>query len=189
MPNHEQFRDSQLKEDEFFSSLDRELLRKWRRHLEAEKALNELSASTGIADREILLELQSLDYDPATAALLRIVPLVQVAWSDGAVNPHERQRISQIAGMRGLDQEDPGWPKLTRYLEDRPSDRFFRMTLRALRASLETATMEQQKRSRRELLADCTAVAMVSRGFIGYGTMSEAERLAIDEIAAAVEIG
>jgi hypothetical protein len=188
MSNHLEFRNSQPKEDEFSDNLDRELLRKWRRHLETEKALNELSAATGIVDREILLELQSLDSDPASVTLLRFVPLVQVAWSDGTINSLERRRISEIAGLRGLDHDDPAWPKLMRYLEDRPSDQFFRLTLRALRASLETAPIEQQKRRRRQLLADCTSVALVSRGLMGFETMSQAERVAIDEIAAAVKI-
>jgi tellurite resistance protein len=188
MWNHGEFRDSKSKEDEFFRNLDRELFRKWPRRLEAERQLNELSAATGIVDREILLELQNLGYDPASATLLHIVPLVQVAWSDGMVNSQERQRISQIAGRWGLDDEDPGWLKLTAYLEDRPSDQFFRLTLRALRAWLETAPREEQERSRRELLADCTSVALVSGGLIGFGKMSQAERVAIDEIGAAVRI-
>src|ERR1700755_3602331 len=100
MPNHKQFHDSHSKEDEFFHNLDRELLRKWRRHLETEKALNELSAATGIVDRDLLLELQRHDCDPASATLLRFVPLVQVAWSYGSVNSQELQRISEIAGLR-----------------------------------------------------------------------------------------
>ena len=188
MWNHVEFRDSKSKEDEFFRNLDRELFRKWRRRLEAERQLNELSAATGIVDREILLELQNLGYEPASATLLHIVPLVRVAWSDGIVNSPERQRISQIAGRRGVDHEDPEWLKLMVYLDDRPSDQFFRLTLRALRESLETVPREEQERSRRELLADCTSVALVSGGPIGFGKMSQAERVAIDEIAAAVRL-
>jgi hypothetical protein len=186
MTNHEPFRNSYRTEEEFFQDLDREMLLKWRRRMEAESRLNELSAATGIVDRETLLDLQSFDYDPASAALLRIVPLVQVAWSDGTVNSQERQRISQIAGSRGLDREDAGWHKLSRYLDDRPTDQFFQLTLRAFRESLESAARDEQERRRRELLADCTSVALVAGGLIGFGRVSRAERLVIDQIATAV---
>jgi hypothetical protein len=186
MSNHEQFRNSYRTEEEFFQNLDRELLLKWRRRMEAESRLNDLSAATGIVDRETLLDLQSFGYDPASAALLGLVPLVQVAWSDGAVNFQERQRISQIAGSRGLDREDAAWHKLSRYLEDRPTDPFFQLTLRALRESLESAARDEQERRRRELLADCTSVALAAGGHIGFGRVSHAERLVIDQIAAAV---
>jgi len=182
------YAESQRKEDDFLYRRDRELLKEWRRRAEQEEQLNELSAATGIADREILLDLQEYDYDPASAPLLRIVPLVLVAWSDGTINSQERQRISHIAILRGLDNEDSGWRKLVRYLEDRPSDQFFQLMLRALRSSLETSLPEERERSKRELIGDCTSVAMTAGGLIGVGRVSQAEQATIEAIAAAVGI-
>jgi uncharacterized tellurite resistance protein B-like protein/uncharacterized protein YjiS (DUF1127 family) len=187
MPNYEQIRDSR-NEEEFFHNLERELLRKWRRRAETERELNELSAATGIVDRDILLDLQNLDLEPDTALLLRIVPLLQVAWSDGSINSQERQRIAQIAEGRGLDRDHSAWRKLSHYLEEQPADEFFRVALRALRASLETAPTDEQDRCRRELLADCTSVALAAGGLLGIRRMSEAERLVINEIAEALGI-
>jgi hypothetical protein len=185
----EYYADSQREKDERFSHRERELLKEWRRRAEHDEQLNELSAATGIVDREILLDLQAYGYDPASAALLRIVPLVLVAWSDGTINSQERRRISQIAILRGLDNEDSGWRKLVRYLEDRPSDQFFQLMLRALRASLDTSPMEQKELGKRELIADCTSVAMAAGGLIGFGRVSQTERATIEQIAAAVGIG
>lgn len=188
MPNNEQFPDLRFKEDEFFYRRDRERLEESRRRAEAERQLLDLCVATSILDPEILRDLQRQEYNPQTVILLEVVPLVQVAWSDGSVNEQERERIYRIARLDGIEEHDPGWRRLAQCLETRPSDEFFRVTLRALRAWLAVLSAEVRGRIERKLLAHCTSVASVSGGFLGLNSkISGAERSAIGEIVAALE--
>src|SRR5262249_62401333 len=102
MANKEQFTDSRRREDDFFYRRDRKLILAARRQVDLEAQLRDLSAVTGISDRQILRDLQRFDYNPQTSILLELMPLVQVAWSDGSVNEQERERIFRIARLDGI---------------------------------------------------------------------------------------
>ena len=178
----------QRKEDDFFYKLDRELILAARRQAESEAQLRDLSAITGISDRQILQDLQRFDFTAETASLLDLMPLVQVAWTDGSVNRQERERVFRIARLGGIDESDLRWQRLVRYLDGRPSDEFFRVTLRALRASFEGLPLEERRRRERALVMHCTSVAAVSGGFLGLGSrISDAEQSAISEIVAVLD--
>jgi hypothetical protein len=187
MANQEQFTDSRRREDEFFYKRDQELILAARRHAESEAQFRELSAVTGISDQQILQDLQRFDYNPQTALLLELMPLVQVAWSDGSINELERERIFTIARLEGIETGDSRWDRLAQSLETRPSDEFFQATLRGLRASLEGMPVEDRRRRDRKLIMRCTSVGSVSGGFLGFGPrISNAEQAAINEIVAAL---
>jgi hypothetical protein len=91
--------DSRKSENEYFYNHDRELLETMRRKAAADKVLQELGAVTGIEDEYVLRTLQRLNYDGQTVVLVDIVPLVQVAWSDGSVNDRERVEIFRLARL------------------------------------------------------------------------------------------
>ena len=188
MANKEHFTDSRRKEDDFFYKRDQELILTARRQAESEAQLRDLSAVTGISDRQILRDLQRFDYNTQTAIPLELMPLIQVAWSDGSVNQQERERIFRIARLGGIEDGDPRWHRLAQYLETRPPDEFFRLVLRALRAFLEGLPNEDRGRRERSLIMQCTSVASVSGGFLGLGSkISDAEQSAISEIVTVLE--
>ena len=97
MTNERKPTESRQKEDEFFYKRDQELILTARRQAESEAQLRVLSAVTGISGRQILRDLQRFDYNTQTAIPLELMPLIQVAWSDGSVNQQERERIFRIA--------------------------------------------------------------------------------------------
>ena len=188
MTSKEQYTDSRRREDEFFHKRDQELILAARRQAESEAQFRDLSAVTGISDQQTLQDLQRFDYNAQTALLLELMPLVQVAWSDGSVNELERKRIFTIARLEGIETGDPRWDRLAQSLQIRPSDEFFQATLRGLRASLEGLPVEDRRRIDRKLIIHCTSVASVSGGFLGLGSrISNAEQAAINEIVAALE--
>jgi hypothetical protein len=188
MTNKEQSTDSRRREDEFFYKRDQELILTARRQAESETQFHELMAVTGIRDHQTLQDLQRFDYNPQTVHLLELMPLVQIAWSDGSVNKLERERIFKIARLEGIETGDPTWHRLAQSLETRPSDEFFQATLRGLRASLEGLPAEDRRRRDRKRIMHCKSVASVSRGFLGFGLrICDAERAAINEIVATLE--
>ena len=114
--------------------------------------------------------------------------MVLVAWSDGSVAPKEKEEISLVARLHGLGEGVPGYGHLAGWLEARPSDDFFRLTLRAIRAALEALPGEERERKARELVLRCIQVAKVSGGFLGLGSkISAPERVAIRQVAEQLE--
>src|SRR5262249_61877195 len=77
---------------------------------------------------------------------------------------------------------------LSHWLENRPSERFFENSLRAIRVVLDLLPEEQRRASRRDLIAYCNQIASaVSSGIFGPGRILDEERALISHIAA--EIG
>jgi hypothetical protein len=173
------------KEDDFFYKQERELIERMRSQAEAGATLRQLAEITGIGDEALLRDLQGHGFSPQTVRLLELAPLVLVAWSDGSVTLQEKREISLVARLHGFGEGIPGYGHLVGWLETRPSDEFFRVTLRGIRAVLEALPGEERQRRERELLSRCTQVAKVSGGFLGMGSrISAPERVAILRVAA-----
>ena len=63
-------------EDDYFRKKDRELVEKMRAAAAADRAKNELSASTGLSDPALLAALAALGFTPDTVSVLPLVPIV-----------------------------------------------------------------------------------------------------------------
>jgi hypothetical protein len=88
-------------EETYFRKKEQELIEKIRRR-------RELKEATGAAEEEILNDLQALGYTRETVErLLHLMPLVQVAWAEGFVTKRERERIFEVAGLRGVAEGTP----------------------------------------------------------------------------------
>jgi hypothetical protein len=184
MPDKESFGGTQrAKEEDFFHRRDRELVERMRSEAEAGAAVRQLAEVAGIADEAVLRELQRDGFSPQTVVLLELAPVVMVAWSGGSVTPQERKEISLLARRHGVAEGVPGYGQLLGWLEARPSEEFFQLTLRAIRAQLEPLPMDERERRTRELVSRCLQIAKVSGGFLRVGSrISAAERQAIRHV-------
>lgn len=72
-------------------------------------------------EREIVDTLKLLDLGRLEFRLIQLLPLVQVAWSEGAIEPQERVAILGFAKERGL-LDDRGRAVLRGWLRDAPPD-------------------------------------------------------------------
>ncbi len=169
------------KEDDFFYRREQELMERMRSEAEAGAVLRQLAEVTGFSDDALLRDLQAQGFSPQTVKLLDLAPLVLVAWSDGSVGLKEKEEISLVARLHGFGEGMPGYGQLAGWLEARPSDEFFRVALRAIRAMLEALPAEERERKARELVSRCTGVAKASGGFL-RSKVSSAERLAIHQV-------
>jgi hypothetical protein len=163
-------------EEEYFRKREQELIEKQRRRAAAEAELHRLGEQAGVADEEILQDLQDLGYTPETVMLLHLVPLVQMAWADGGVSDRERALIVEAARARGVEAGSPADEQLAEWLTSRPSEQLFERTLRAIRAFLQARPAVEREASRRELLSYSTAIASASGGVLGFGAVSAEER-------------
>jgi hypothetical protein len=163
-------------EEEFFRRKEKELIDKMRVRAAADEQRHRLGEQAGVADEEVLKDLQELGYTPETVMLLHLVPLIQTAWAEGGVSPRERDLIVKAARSRGIAAGSPADQQLDLWLTQRPSDALFDKTLRAIRAILEAQSPETRAASEKDLLSLATAIAAASGGIVGFRSVSEEER-------------
>lgn len=174
-------------EDEYFRRQEQQLIEKLRARAADDAVRRQLSERSGVADAEILADLQALGYTPDTVALLHLVPLVQIAWAEGGVSDRERRLIVEAARAHGVEAGSAADAQLAGWLENRPSDAFFDRTLRAVGAMLESRPAEERQIAGRDLLAYSSAIASASGGVLGFGKVSDTERQVLARISEEME--
>ena len=86
-------------EDEFFRREDQRLMERPRELRATEATREALGKASGITKPAILEQLIELGIRAETVAALSIVPLVEVAWADGALDAKERRAVVERAGV------------------------------------------------------------------------------------------
>lgn len=129
-------------------------------------------------------ELAEAGLTAETARLAVLVPLVQVAWADGAVQPEERAFVLRVAAGLGL-ATGPGRAVLEGWLARAPSPAVVAAAHRLVRALGErTEAPSLEPGASDQVLAWCGGVADAAGGLFGYGRVSAAEQAVLDGVAA-----
>jgi len=175
-------------EEEYFGKKNQELIEKLRERRAREADRQKMAEMMGVDDQDVLEALQDLGYTSETIPLLHLVPLVEVAWAEGGVADREREMIFKIAEARGVPPDGVAHEMLSHWLENRPSEKFFDNSLKAIRVIFDLLPEEQRLAGRRDLIAYCSQIASaVSSGIFGPGGVTDDERALIARIA--TEIG
>jgi hypothetical protein len=175
-------------EAEYFQRRERELIDKMRERAAREAQRKELAESVGVSDDDVLRGLEELGYTRDTVTLLHLVPLLHVAWIDGSVSQAERDRILEVARLRGVERGSTAHRELEGWLARRPAEGFFEDTLRLIGNLLQVLPDAERDRSRQDLVEYSAAIARASGGLLGLGTkVSREERELLDKIARQIE--
>jgi hypothetical protein len=170
-------------EEEYFHRKEKEVIEKMRVRAAAEEQRRRLGEESGVADEEVLHDLQDLGYTPETVMLLHLVPLIQTAWAEGGVSQKERDLIVKAARSRGIVAGSPADQQLELWLARRPSDDLFEKTLRAIRTILEAQPADARAAGEKDLLSLATAIAAASGGIVGFRAVSDEERQILAHIS------
>lgn len=174
-------------ENEYFHKKEQALIAKMREKVAREEERHQMAETIGVADQEVLEALQELGYTTATVRLLYLVPLVQIAWAEGGVSEEEHTQILEFAAARGITPDTAAYDQLLEWLKQEPPQEFYDNTLRAVHYVIEALPEQQRTESRQSLVEYCTQIAEISGGILGFGKISDEERLLIARIA--TEIG
>jgi hypothetical protein len=169
-------------EEEYFHRKERELIAKMRERAAAETERQRIGATTGVADAQLLQDLQELGYTAETISLLHLVPLLQMAWAEGNVSMRERDLIIEAARARGIESGSAADQQLAGWLAKRPSEELFTTTLRAIRAMLESRPDAEREASQKDLLSYLTSIATASGGVLGFGAVNDEERAVLARV-------
>jgi hypothetical protein len=182
MPNLNE-RYSKTLVDAFFFEQDRQLLKAFHERLEKMDRRTQFAQICGISDEAVLDRLIDLDITPEALAAMEVVPLVLVAWADGAVQAEERAAILTAAAAAGIQPQDARYPLLERWLQRRPAAGMleaWRHYVHGLCLRLDRPEIEKL---RHEVLDRARKVAQAAGGFLGFGDKtSAAERTVLDKL-------
>jgi tellurite resistance protein len=162
-------------EEEFFQREHERLREKLCEKQEREEIRAELQAVSGIDDEALLDALADLGLQADTLAALSLVPLVEVAWADGKLEPNERKALLDAAKDAGIDQRHPCYELFDGWMAQRPSGRMLEVWagyVGALAHSLDAARYAQL---RERILGRARAVAVSAGGFLGLKKISPEE--------------
>jgi hypothetical protein len=163
-------------EDEFFRREDQRLLALLKELRSAETSREALSKASGITKPEVLDRLLQLGIHAQTLAALSIVPLIEVAWADGALDAKERLAVLEYAGAAGITSGSPAYGLLEAWLDHRPSQQLLDAWRDLVRAIREQVGAEEADRLKAEIVKRARVVARASGGVLGLGSkVSSAE--------------
>lgn len=153
-------------EDEFFRREDKRLTERLNELRVAEATREALGKASGITKPAVLEKLMELGIRAETVAALSIVPLVEVAWADGALDAKERRAVIERAGV---PSGSPEATMLEAWLDRRPDPTLLTAwthLVQGMTAQLDAAGRERLKTG---LLERVRAVAGASGGILGVG--------------------
>ena len=171
------------REDAYFRQKEAELAAKLRQRFHQQQDRERLVEEVGLHDQQILRTFEELGFSRDTAMILHLVPLVQVAWSDGSVTGAERAKIREVAALRGLAPGTPGYVMLESLLDTCPSPGAVDVCWRVIKAMFTAWPEEKRQAFEVSLPAYAAEVASVSGGLLGFGSISAEERTALQRIA------
>jgi tellurite resistance protein len=142
-------------------------------------------------DDELIAELRALGIDQDSYRAVLLLPLVQVAWADGEIQPSERELILRVALGYGLVEGKAG-VVLGRWLEQPPTGETIargRRLLVALALRHSGLGSELGPETLSEIQKLCVDTARAAGGlFDTFFTVDDNERQALDEISRELSI-
>jgi hypothetical protein len=166
-------------EESFFERENQKLLAKLRERGERDRKRATLREALRIDDDAVLDHLVALDLSPETIVAFSLVPLVEVAWADGAIQPNEREAILRAADERGVSSSAISRQLLENWLNRRPPEALLEVWRHYSKALLKVLGPDERALMRERLIGSARAVAEAAGGFLGLGSISTAEKAAL----------
>jgi len=179
--------DARSLEDAFFTRENARLLEEMRKKAALQERRDALRQVIKGADDTLLDHLLALGVNAETALAMMLLPLVRVAWADGAIDEKERAAILKAAEQRGVHSGTPGHDVLRTWLAQKPGESIIAAWGKYVEGIWPSLASHERDELRERLLGLARGVAEAAGGFLGLGSkISPAERALIDEIDTAL---
>ncbi len=174
-------------EYEFFHKVDEQLWQQLKDKLQFEEQEKALADATGITDEGVLLELVQLGISNETIFALSLFPLVWVAWSDGEIQPKERDAILEAAHDIGHERDSASHHLIDTWLDHKPSEAIHKAWQDYVHAICETATPELRETLKHNAVKRTRDVAQATGGILGFHKISREQEAVLKEVERAFE--
>ena len=171
-------------EEAFFAKQNEQLRVELRGGQQLETSRDGLSAASGLRDERVLDGLTALNVGVEGAAVLALTPLVAVAWADGEVTEKEREALLAAARDAGMSEGDPGYKLFAGWLDNHPPASLMTRWKEFAASLLADMPADTAAAFRDEVLERSQRIATAAGGFLGFGSVSDAEEALLNEIRA-----
>jgi hypothetical protein len=174
-------------EDSFFAKENERILKELRAASARENKKKEFREYLNVDNDEILDALVDLEVEPETLVAFTLVPLVEVAWADGQIQPKERDAIIKAAVERGVSEDSPTAQLLRNWLQTPPDPlllEIWESYIAELKKSVGDSALAHMKSS---VIGRAKAIAEAAGGFLGVASISAAEKKVLEELEWAFE--
>jgi hypothetical protein len=178
----------QTLEDMFFHEQDRRIIEQ-RAKLQALKQTKaNLAEVSGIQDDALLEKLIELEIGPETLATLIGIPLIEVAWADGAMDDKERKKLFEYAEKAGLRQKGLDPRIMSAWFQKKPDPALLEGWKHYIQTLCKELNAHERKALEDEVLADARSIAEAAGGVLGLGKISAEEKAMLKTIEEAFRI-
>lgn len=173
-------------EEEFFRKQEQAVLHQLRTAQAQESAQEALALATGVRDRAVLDKLSTLGITSDTLLTLGLVPLVAIAWADGALDDKERSAIVANLGVAGIVADSPAGQLVQNWLSSPPPASMLEAWSSYTSALAAALSPSERHNLRDSVLGRARAIAEAAGGFLGFGKrVSKAEEELLQKLAQA----
>jgi hypothetical protein len=166
-------------EEAFFKKEHARQLEKLRLKRQEEEAREALAEASGLQDPDLLARLAALGIRAETLAALTLIPLVEVAWADGKMEPRERDAILRGAESSGIVKDSPSFGLLEIWTRDRPAPELMQSWKAYIGALASELSADQKWHLEEKIVGRARTVAEAAGGFLGLGSKVSAEEEAV----------
>ena len=170
-------------EDAFFKAKDHQLLDKMRSELAALEEKNKLAHVSGIVEQHVLDQLVKSGVTAESLTAVVMIPIVEVAWVDGALSTDERDAVLNAAVEQGISADSAAYELLKAWLKERPNPKIIEAWKDYVREVVRMMPRSAVSEFKRTMISRATRVAESAGGFLGIATTSKSERAKIDELS------
>ncbi len=166
-------------EEAFFKQKDNELIEQRKKIAALKQDRDALTEISGIKNPAILDKLIKLEITPSVLASLTILPLVQVAWADGRIDPKERKAVLDETVRGGFAEGSIDYALLNAWLKEKPEPKFLEAWLHFIQGLKEVMDAKEMDDLKHELLDRAKKVAESAGGFLGMTSKISEEEKAV----------
>lgn len=132
---------------------------------------------------ELLRELCDAGVQPDALVALMLAPLVAVVWADGEMADEEREAALLAVTRAGLCAGSPAYRLFESWLRNAETDTLLTAWRQYVRALQRMVSAETAQALKNDLMGRAMLVAQAKGGVLGFGSISQAERHVLEEMA------
>jgi hypothetical protein len=169
-------------EDAFFLKQDELAKAKLHDAHQAEDEYKLFAKDHGIEDHALIDQLRKAGVHPPSLSALMLVPLIQVAWADGDLDPKERAAVLKVAKESGVAAGSPGEGLLIGWLDHNPGQALYGLWAEFAQQLVMKLAEPEKAKLRGTLLGNARKVAESAGGFMGIATINASEKKVLENL-------
>ncbi len=183
------FPETRALEDAFFHKRDAELIAEMRRREAEQNRRKALAEVSGITDESVLDQLVEHDIHAETLAAFSLIPVIEVAWSDGKIQPEECKILLQALADAGIQKDGVACRLVEHWMDQRPNPKLMEIWKNYTRVLISELSPEAGESIKETIMRHARAVAEAAGGFLGFARLSRQEEEALRSIEEAFHPG